>query len=97
MSARRGRPEPALGNIAGTIIHFAAFNAGVIALVKPLALGHDTIHFYLPAAAASPRILAALLLVRGRLGRAEGIALALLDVAYVAYVAYVAVAITSSP
>jgi cation:H+ antiporter len=39
--ARRGRPELALGNIAGTIIHFAAFNAGVIALVKPLALDHE--------------------------------------------------------
>jgi hypothetical protein len=28
--ARRGRPELALGNIAGTIVHFAALNAGLI-------------------------------------------------------------------
>ena len=34
--ARRGRPELALGTIGGTIVHFAALNAGVIALVKPL-------------------------------------------------------------
>jgi Ca2+/Na+ antiporter len=34
--ARRARPELALGNIAGTIIHLAALNAGAIALVKPL-------------------------------------------------------------
>ena len=47
--ARRGRPELALGNIAGTIIHFAALNAGVIALVKPLAL--DTTRL----ASTSPR------------------------------------------
>lgn len=73
--ARRGRPELGLGNIAGTIIHFAAFNAGVIALIKPLALDSDTTHFYLPAAAASPAILAGLLLARGRLGRREGGAL----------------------
>jgi cation:H+ antiporter len=85
--ARRGRPELALGNIAGTIIHFAALNAGVIALVKPLALNHDTTSFYLPAAALSPAIFAILLLVRRRLGRAEGAALLLL------YVAYLAVAI----
>jgi cation:H+ antiporter len=82
--ARRGRPELALGNIAGTIIHFAAFNAGVIALVKPLALDHNTTRFYLPAAAASPAIFAAMLLVRRRLARIEGAALLTLDGAYLA-------------
>jgi predicted nucleic acid-binding protein len=71
----RGRPELALGNIAGTIVHFASFNAGIIAVVTPLTLDHDTTTLYLPAAAASPAILAALPLVRGRLGRAEGVAL----------------------
>jgi cation:H+ antiporter len=64
--ARRGRPELALGNISGTIIHFAALNAGVIALVKPLRLDHDTTSFYLPAAAVSPAIFAALLMRDGR-------------------------------
>jgi cation:H+ antiporter len=88
--ARRGRPELALGNIAGTIIHFAAFNAGVIALVKPLTLDHATTRLYLPAAAVSPAILAAALLARRRLGRVEGAALVGL------YGAYVAVAIAVS-
>jgi cation:H+ antiporter len=88
--ARRGRPELALGNIAGTIIHFVAFNAGVIGLVRPLALDHDTTRLYLPAAAASPAILAALLLARRRLGRIEGAGLIGL------YGAYVAVAIIIS-
>ena len=37
--ARRGRPEIGLGSIAGTIVHFAALNAGIIAIVKPLTLG----------------------------------------------------------
>lgn len=88
--ARRGRPELGLGSIAGTVVHFSALNAGIIALVKPLTLGHDTTRFYLPVAAASPAILAALLLARGQLGRIEGAALTSL------YVAYVAVAITIS-
>jgi cation:H+ antiporter len=88
--ARRGRPELALGNIAGTIVHFAALNAGIIALVKPLTLDHDTTSFYLPAAAVSPAILAAALLARRRLGRIEGAALLAL------YAAYLAIAITIS-
>jgi len=82
--ARRGRPELALANIAGTIIHFSAFNAGVIALISPLRLDRDTTHLYLPAAAASPAILAALLLARRRLGRIEGTTLIALYAAYLA-------------
>jgi cation:H+ antiporter len=88
--ARRGRPEIGLGNIAGTVVHFAAFNAGIIAIVKPVTLGGDTTRFYLPVAVASPAILAAVLVLRKRLGRLEGAALTGL------YVAYVAVAIAVS-
>jgi cation:H+ antiporter len=88
--ARRGRPELALGTIGGTIVHFAGLNAGVIALVKPLDLGHDTTHFYLPVAAISPAILAGILLARKRLGRVQGAALIAL------YVAYVGVAVAIS-
>ena len=56
----------------------------MIALVKPLALDHDTTRFYLPAAAASPAIFAAVLLARRRLTRIEGAALLTLYVAYLA-------------
>jgi cation:H+ antiporter len=82
--ARRGRPELALGNIAGTIIHFASFNAGVIALVKPLVLAHATTRLYLPAATAAPALLAIVLVLRRRLGRPEGAALICLYAAYLA-------------
>ena len=82
--ARRGRPEIGLGSIAGTIVHFVALNAGIIALVKPLTLGPQTTRFYLPVAVVSPAIFAALLMVRKRLGRIEGAALTALYVAYVA-------------
>ncbi len=88
--ARRGRPEIGLGNIAGTVVHFAALNAGIIALVKPLTLDTNTTRFYLPVGAASPAILALVLVVRKRLGRIEGAALTGL------YAAYVAVAIIVS-
>ncbi len=89
--ARRGRPEIGLGSIAGTIVHFVALNAGIIALVKPLTLGSQTTRFYLPVAVASPAILAAVLVTRKQLGRIEGAGLTALYVAYVA----VAIAISS--
>lgn len=88
--ARRGRAEIGLGSIAGTLVHFAALNAGVIALVKPLTLGPQTTRFYLPVAVASPAIFAAVLVVRKRLGRIEGAALT------GAYMAYVVAAIAVS-
>jgi cation:H+ antiporter len=88
--ARRGRPEIGLGSIAGTIVHFVALNAGIIALVKPLTLGSQTTRFYLPVAVASPAIFAAVLVTRKQLGRIEGAGLTAL------YVAYVAVAIAVS-
>ena len=72
-------------------MHFAAFNAGVIALVKPLVVDHDTRRFYLPAASASPVILALLLLLRRRVGRGER---ALLTGLYAAHIA-IAVSIAS--
>lgn len=87
---RRGKPELALGNIAGTIVHFIAFNAGVIALVKPLALGSETLEFFLPASVASTALFCGLLAFRGRLGRSDGALLLFLYAAYVAAAVVVA-------
>jgi cation:H+ antiporter len=84
---RRGRGDVALGNVLGTIVHFVAFNAGVIALVEPLDLGDDTVWFYLPAAVAATVIFAVLAAVRPRLGRLEGTGL------LAAYAAYLAAAV----
>ena len=70
--ARRGRGDIGLGNVVGTIVHFAAFNAGVIALVRPLDLGSESLRLHLPIAAASPLVLVVLLAWRGRIGRPAG-------------------------
>ena len=80
---RRGRGDVALGNVLGTIVHFVAFNAGVIALVRPLELGDETIRFYLPAAVAATALLAIVAAARPVLGRAEGGALVACYAAYV--------------
>jgi cation:H+ antiporter len=82
--ARHGRGDVALGNVLGTIVHFIAFNAAVIALVRPIELDSDSRWLHLPVAAGSPVLLAALLAWRGGVGRLGG---ALLLVLYAAYVA----------
>jgi cation:H+ antiporter len=82
--AKRGRGELAFANIAGTLVHFAAFNAGLIALIHPLRLSAATVHLHLPVAAASAIVLALVLAVRGSIRRAEGAVMLLLYVAYVA-------------
>ncbi len=82
--ARRGRGDVALGNVLGTIAHFAAFNAGVIALVRPLELGHVSRGLHLPVAAGSVVVLVWLVARRGGLARIDGVALLTLYAAYVA-------------
>ena len=82
--ARRGRGDIGLGNVVGTIVHFVAFNAGLIALVRPLDLGSESLHLHLPVAAASPLVLVTLLAWRGGVGRTSGGCLVGLYAAYVA-------------
>jgi len=90
LPAQRGRGDIALGNVVGTIVHFIAFNAGVIAVVRPLDLDSASRWLHLPVAVASPVFLVLLLAWRGGLGRAAGALLVGL------YVAYVAVAVIVS-
>jgi cation:H+ antiporter len=86
--ARRGRGDVALANVFGTVVHFLALNAGVIALVRPLELDHATLIFYLPVAVAATALVSGLSAWRGGLGRNEG------DALLGAYAAYIAAAVT---
>lgn len=84
--ARRGHAEISVGNILGTVVFFVLFNAGLIAMVHPVAVEASVLTFYWPT------MMVALLLIivflwRGRIGRTEGGLLLAL------YCAYVAVAI----
>jgi cation:H+ antiporter len=82
--ARAGRGDIALGNVVGTIAHFAAFNAGVIALVEPLELDRASRYLHLPVAAASPLVLAVVVDRGHGLSRSAGLSLLALYAAYVA-------------
>jgi len=81
--ARRGRGDLGLGNVVGTIVHFIAFNAGLLALVRPLPLDDTTLRLHLPVAVLSPAVLCLLVGMRGGLRRVDG---AFLVVVYAAYV-----------
>jgi cation:H+ antiporter len=81
--AKRGRGDIAIGNILGTIAHFAAFNAGVIALAKPIRLEHASRVLHLPVASGSAVLLASLVGWRRRLGQAEAVLLIGLYALYV--------------
>lgn len=82
--AKRQRGDLALANIAGTIVHFVAFNAAVIALVKPLELDAATVALHLPVAAGSALVLCALVGLRGGISRRAAAALVALYLAYIA-------------
>jgi cation:H+ antiporter len=82
--ARHGRGDVALANVFGTIAHFAAFNAGVIVLVRPIDLDATTLHLHLPVAAGSALVLVALAGWRRGLNRIEGVFLLTLYAGYVA-------------
>jgi cation:H+ antiporter len=80
--ARRGRPDMAVANIGGTAIHFMTLNAGILAIVLPLHLDDATMHLHLPAAVIAPALYCLILVLRGGLGRPEGVLLATFYVAY---------------
>jgi cation:H+ antiporter len=82
--AKRQRGDLALANIAGTIVHFIALNAGVIALVKPLELNDTSLHLHLPVAAGSVLLLCGLLATRGGISRPAAATLLALYTAYIA-------------
>jgi cation:H+ antiporter len=87
---RRGRGDLAVANIAGTIVHFTALNAGIIALVKPLRPDAISVHLHLPVAIGATLALRALLAATSQITRTTGAVMCLL------YLGYVAAAITLS-
>jgi cation:H+ antiporter len=82
LPAHRGFPELSVGNVLGTLVFLLTASLGVIALVRPVAVPDSVRDYHAPALAVAVALALALLL-RGRLGRKEGV---LLCFAYAAYV-----------
>jgi cation:H+ antiporter len=70
-AALKGRPDISYGNVLGSALAFFGFNAGVIALVRPVPVDPVTQHFYLPVCAGTV-LLIALLMWRRRVPRWGG-------------------------
>lgn len=78
---RRGRPDISYGNVAGSALTFFLFNAGLIAMIRPIQVSDDVLNSYLPACLAAVTA-ASLFLARGNVGRIEG---TILTAAYAAF------------
>jgi len=82
-AALKGRPDISYGNVLGSALAFFGFNAGVIALVRPVPVDPLTQHFYLPVCGGTV-LLIALLMWRRHVPRWGG---GLLLLAYFLFVA----------
>jgi cation:H+ antiporter len=78
---REGRPEVGVGNVVGSMLFFVTANAGVIALVHPLALSGTVFAVHWPFFLGALALVLAFLF-RGKVGRIEG---ALLLAVYAGY------------
>lgn len=73
-AARRGRPDISFGNVVGSVLAFFLFNAGLIALIHPVAVTDEVVRFYLPVCLVTVAMVS-VFLARHRVGRAEGVVL----------------------
>lgn len=50
-AALKGRPDISYGNVAGSVLAFFLFNAGIIALIRPIPVSQEVLYFHLPMCA----------------------------------------------
>lgn len=83
-AALKKRPDITYGNVLGSVLAFFLFNAGFIALVRPVQIDSTTQQFYLPACAATV-VMTSIVMVTRRVPRWMG---AILIAAYLIFVGY---------
>ena len=81
-AALKGRPDITYGNVAGSVLAFFGFNAGVIALVRPVEVAPEVLRFYLPLCVVTVLTTTGVMLTR-RVSRPAGALLVLLYLAFV--------------
>jgi cation:H+ antiporter len=63
-AARQGKAEISIGNVAGSILAFFLFNAGIVALVSPVAVSNQVLSFYLPLCLGTVIVVSLFMLAR---------------------------------
>ncbi|MDX1670693.1 MAG: hypothetical protein R3211_00025 [Balneolaceae bacterium] len=76
-AALKGRPDISIGNVIGSVLAFFLFNAGIIALVRPLPISDQVLEFYLPVSIAAV-VMLTVFMMTNRLSRWMGLLLLLL-------------------
>ncbi|MFW6189294.1 MAG: sodium:calcium antiporter [Planctomycetota bacterium] len=82
-AAVKGRSDITFGNVVGSVLAFFLFNAGIIALVRPVQVSQTVLRFYMPVALGTVVFISVLMAFR-RIRRWAG---AVLVAVYVAFVA----------
>jgi len=82
-AALKGRPEISFGNVAGSVLAFFLFNAGIISLVQPVAVSGQVLKFYLPLCLVTV-IVVSLFMMRKKVPRWAGAVLVILYVIFFA-------------
>jgi cation:H+ antiporter len=81
-AALKGRPDISYGNVVGSILAFFCFNAGIIALVRPVEVGPQVLRFYLPVCIVTVLATTLVMLTR-KVPRWAGVILVLLYFVFV--------------
>jgi len=63
-AALKGRPDITFGNVLGSVLAFFLFNAGVIALARPVPVSDTVLQFYLPVSVGTVVFISAAMLGR---------------------------------
>lgn len=82
-AALKGKSDITMGNVVGSVLAFFLFNAGLIAIVRPVPIGETTLTFYLPASVATVLLIILLLYFRQKIGRVAGAVLVMVYVGFV--------------
>ncbi len=80
-AALRGRPDISYGNVSGSVLAFFLFNAGIIALVRPIPISEEILFFHLPMCAVTVVFISFCMLTK-KINRWSGMVLVILYVAF---------------
>ena len=84
-AAMQGKFDVSMGNVIGSVLAFFLFNAGVIALVRPVDVSAEAVQFFLPISIGTILFILALLLFMKKIPRWAG---AVLVVTYLFFILY---------
>lgn len=80
-AALRGRPDISYGNVSGSVLAFFLFNAGIIALIRPIPISEEILFFHLPMCAVTVVFISFCMLTK-KISRWSGMVLVILYAAF---------------